>query len=1284
MITGGRDFNYRIPPPWSPEYAQQYSFRSYMTDLSLWIMLTDLAPHQQVSAIILRLGGAARDIARTMQPQEIINGGMRDGQMLDPVSYLVGALHARFAVLEEESRLQCMTEMLAFRRRGGENIDSLLTRYDTVKQRAAIEGQFVMSVEGCSLQILRACSISPQQLFILLQPFGGQLPQNDDQYNQLCTQIRRYGHISERTQGNVATLLQGDNHQARPGQYFGRELQNSINSAFEKSADKSETCAGFMTHTSPEFGSNFFGDVQGHYDTYQTLSNVQPAYPGTVASYPQPWEQMQMFQTDGWHGDGSHSAEHHHETPFGAGSPWSEANITHSAYPGFDDDADYDLESSSCTSSDDGQEEIDMPDTGNLPHPDASQHVYMMYRRAKRQWRRYTGRPTRRFRRFFKGHIKKKYPQRRSKGRGKGKGSGMFFTKDDVYAYLKGKGKHVKAHTSGKGHGRSQNPKDKDGNLMTCRRCGSTEHFEKNCHQGKGGGHHYNTGNINLSDAFMTGVSYRVGDGRGSHSADPPTFAGASSSSTADVPPPPPPWTIEELLEDPPAPRVLAGPVMSAPEERHDGMFTAVNFMMNTNVPPTDQNITTLGSTHVDPFQVRDPWTGLPAAPPKAAPPGLSTGSLLERTRAPEPVSQSPRGTRVGDAFSRAWANLWSSPQSTTNQAAYPDWSAPGLPVPQGSPYPFVPGGYFDPTTSRPPVVSSDEHRARTMPIAPPTQPQLENHLAAGPEVRVDAHDELASSHSQDQLPTAPQVFNVAKASTLAPLGRRSEPLVNDVELKNILMSQNLTAGLREPPAKALTPPAMLHHQMPLNSTFVQGAKPTPHGRSMRKAPPPLAKQSLDQLQQAIRMTTALRQQSRSQHHQQDTTPQVSSPSFMQPHETPVSGSPVLSDAADSSAPVQEPTPQPAPAPEPVPTYYDGAENVCSICSEDFRHGERVCRLRCRHMFHCQCWDLLQTTRRRPEEYCCPNCRGGPTLTAVWNFIGEQPLTQDVGGTPAENLLGQPHNSPRGSERSFERVPTPQPTPLEEDGSRLAEVPLPSAPTQDRSQEGQPREDGTVEVPYFPAIECFHANTRLADGRLGVLVDPGSVWDLAGDKWAKEAARCAVKHERNPRCELRKEPLNVSGVGNGSQACAYDSHLPISMRTTTGQLKQGEMHTPTIPDSELPGLLGLAALKANRAVIDCHTNKIYFLGPGDYDLEKAMPCGTDIYQAEIAPSGHMILPCGEYDAHNTKVPQTLTLSSRETPRPQSAFQPPTRPPSLPSTALNQWGPTSSPPTHSAL
>ena len=173
--SGGnnRDYQYRVPPSWSPETESTYPFRAFMTDVSLWMHLTDLQPHQQCAAIVARLGGAARDMARMLTPQEIMHGGqlVAGGPQLDPVAYLLGSLHARFSSLEEESRMTTMTEFLAFARLPHEDINSMLARYETVRQRAAVEGQLAMPTEFCALQILRACNVAPQHLFQLFAAF---------------------------------------------------------------------------------------------------------------------------------------------------------------------------------------------------------------------------------------------------------------------------------------------------------------------------------------------------------------------------------------------------------------------------------------------------------------------------------------------------------------------------------------------------------------------------------------------------------------------------------------------------------------------------------------------------------------------------------------------------------------------------------------------------------------------------------------------------------------------------------------------------------------------------------------------------------------------------------------------------------------------------------------------------------------------------------------------------------------------------------------------------------
>ena len=73
-------------------------------------MLANVAPYPQVAAIRLRLGGAAKELARTINLQEMVFGGMRNGHMLDPVTYLIGVLHNRLRALDEEARWQSMTE----------------------------------------------------------------------------------------------------------------------------------------------------------------------------------------------------------------------------------------------------------------------------------------------------------------------------------------------------------------------------------------------------------------------------------------------------------------------------------------------------------------------------------------------------------------------------------------------------------------------------------------------------------------------------------------------------------------------------------------------------------------------------------------------------------------------------------------------------------------------------------------------------------------------------------------------------------------------------------------------------------------------------------------------------------------------------------------------------------------------------------------------------------------------------------------------------------------------
>ena len=194
---GIAEFNHRRPPSWGPEMERTYSYRAYVTDLMHWVMLTDLLPHQQAAAILMRLTGAARELTRTMTGDEILNGAMYEGGWHDPVGYILAGLRARFGQLDEETRLAAMTEMLAFIRHPNENINQLLDRFQLVRQRAEVEGNYVESVEGCALTLLRCCHVNPQQFLQYLEPFGGRLPATEEEMGEMKSRMRRIGHILE-------------------------------------------------------------------------------------------------------------------------------------------------------------------------------------------------------------------------------------------------------------------------------------------------------------------------------------------------------------------------------------------------------------------------------------------------------------------------------------------------------------------------------------------------------------------------------------------------------------------------------------------------------------------------------------------------------------------------------------------------------------------------------------------------------------------------------------------------------------------------------------------------------------------------------------------------------------------------------------------------------------------------------------------------------------------------------------------------------------------------------
>ena len=172
----------RTPPAWSPEQEHVYPFEQYTRDLMLWALATDLQPHQLAPAVVLRLQGSAREVARELSPQELVNGGMVDGRQLDALSYLINGLQTRFAPLAEETALRAISELTGFSRRSGERTDELISRFLTVMHRARDRGQMAMNWQGIAWILLRAVGVNGNQLMQLLAPLRGRMPNSEAEF----------------------------------------------------------------------------------------------------------------------------------------------------------------------------------------------------------------------------------------------------------------------------------------------------------------------------------------------------------------------------------------------------------------------------------------------------------------------------------------------------------------------------------------------------------------------------------------------------------------------------------------------------------------------------------------------------------------------------------------------------------------------------------------------------------------------------------------------------------------------------------------------------------------------------------------------------------------------------------------------------------------------------------------------------------------------------------------------------------------------------------------------
>ena len=109
--------------------------------MDVWSAGTELLPELQALAVVQRLGGAARALARELPTTELRDGRVdaQTGAVDSGLTILVRGLARRFGQFAVETSTRCIIDMLSFRRLSSENIDEALSRFETLRQQTRMQ-----------------------------------------------------------------------------------------------------------------------------------------------------------------------------------------------------------------------------------------------------------------------------------------------------------------------------------------------------------------------------------------------------------------------------------------------------------------------------------------------------------------------------------------------------------------------------------------------------------------------------------------------------------------------------------------------------------------------------------------------------------------------------------------------------------------------------------------------------------------------------------------------------------------------------------------------------------------------------------------------------------------------------------------------------------------------------------------------------------------------------------------------------------------------------------------
>ena len=153
-------------------------------------------------------------------------------------------------------------------------------------------------------------------------------------------------------------------------------------------------------------------------------------------------------------------------------------------------------------------------------------------------------------------------------------------------------------------------------------------------------------------------------------------------------------------------------------------------------------------------------------------------------------------------------------------------------------------------------------------------------------------------------------------------------------------------------------------------------------------------------------------------------------------------------------------------------------------------------------------------------------------------------------------------------------------------------------------------------------------------GRHGLLIDTGAVYNLNGDFWRHRYQSYLNQYALKPQAE--RNTAAFSGIGGKTTVSTKMQHFPVCIDGMCGRFSSQEME-----DSKTPAILGLKGIEHQQIMIVPHDEVVII--PNGGKVRISMSKEVRMVKCIRTDSGHLLLLCDGYDNEDTSQSKSLSL-----------------------------------------